>query len=173
MGFINPAKILRENLELKRNMLAADFGCGAGEWAIPLAEALECGKVYAIDLLEEPLSAVRSKARIKKLQNIEIVKDNVEKIITRLLANSMDVVLITNLLFQVEDKKAIFAEAYRVMKPGARLLVVDWNEDARIGPAQKVKLQELKDLAQSVKLSLRSEFSAGGFHYGFIFEKGK
>jgi len=152
-------------------MVAADFGCGSGEWAIALAERLENGKVYAIDLLEEPLSSVRSKARIKNLQNIEAVKSNIEKIIPRLLANSLDLVLMTNLLFQAGDRQAVFAEAARVMKSGGRILVIDWNQDARIGPEEKISAGEAEQIAQTAGFSKTSEFSAGNFHFGIIFEK--
>ena len=152
-------------------MLAADFGCGSGEWVLPLAETLEYGKVYAIDLLEEPLSALRGKVRAKNLQNIEIVKADVEKTISRLLANSLDLVLMTNLLFQVDDKKAIFEEAKRVLKPGGKALVIDWSEDANIGPEQKISVKDLKNLANGAGFLLEKEFSAGSFHIGMIFVK--
>jgi ubiquinone/menaquinone biosynthesis C-methylase UbiE len=171
MGFINPRKILNSQLRLESRMVAADFGCGSGEWVLPLAEALENGKVYAIDLLEEPLSALRGKARIKNLKNIEIVKSDVEKTVSRLLSNSLDLVLATNLFFQVSNKKAIFDEAKRVLKSGGKILVVEWNEDAQIGPAQKIPAGELKDMARESGFSLESEFAAGNFHTGFIFNK--
>mgnify|MGYP001611054209 FL=1 len=53
-NFLNPTEILRQ-LELKKDMVACDFGSGSGGWAIPLAKILEEGRVYAIDILEEPL----------------------------------------------------------------------------------------------------------------------
>ncbi|UMX47787.1 MAG: class I SAM-dependent methyltransferase [Candidatus Nealsonbacteria bacterium DGGOD1a] len=173
-SFVNPRQILAERLQLKRNMLAADFGCGSGEWAAALAEVLVNGKVYAIDLLDESLSAVRSKARIKNLENIEIVKGDVEKLVSRLLANSLDVVLMSNLLFQAGDKKAIFAEAFRVLKTGGKVLAVDWNKNAKnaaIGPADKISPQEVKDIARAAGFALASEFEAGSFHFGMVFEK--
>ena len=138
---------------------------------IPLAEALENGKVYAVDLLEEPLSALRGKARVKNLQNIEIVKGDVEKTISRLLANSLDLVLVTNLLFQIEKRKEVFDEAKRVLKSGGKMLVVDWNESAQIGPVQKIPAKDLRELAQKSGFLLESEFEAGNFHSGLIFTK--
>jgi len=170
-SFINPRQILNDRLRLEKSMVAADFGCGSGEWVAALAQALENGKVYAIDLLDEPLSAVRSKARIKNLQNIEVVKGDVEKLVPRLLANSLDLVLMTNLLFQADNKKAIFAEAFRVLKSGGKILAVDWDESARVGPGKKISIAEMKRIAQEAGFSLAAEFSAGSFHFGLIFEK--
>ena len=170
-AFVNPKKILSEQLNLESRMLAADFGCGSGEWVLPLAKELGDGKVYAIDLLEEPLSALRGKIRANNLQNIEIVKADVEKTISRLLSKSLDLVLMTNLLFQVSDRKAVLAEAKRALKPGGRILVIDWSEKAGIGPEQKISVEELKRLASETGFSLEKEFTAGSFHIGLIFIK--
>ena len=100
--FLNPSEVLKK-LKLRKNIIAADFGSGSGGWAIPLAKILEEGKVYAIDILEEPLSALRAKVKIEKLFNIETRKANVEKGIT-LLSNSCHLILMTNLLFECENK---------------------------------------------------------------------
>jgi len=162
-GFINPRKILNDQLVLESTMTAADLGCGSGEWTIPLAELLENGKVYAIDLLEEPLSVVRGKARDKKLKNIELVKSDIEKVIPRLLANSMDLVLLTNLLFQVQDRKAVFIEANRILKIGGRVLIVEWNENATIGPEQKIAKKELKKFGHCRRFCSCQRVQSGKF----------
>ncbi|MCU0653431.1 MAG: methyltransferase domain-containing protein [Candidatus Pacebacteria bacterium] len=158
-------------MTLNNRMLAADFGCGSGEWVLALAEILENGKVYAVDLLDEPVSALKSKARGRNLKNIEIVKSDVEKTIVRLLANSLDLVLITNLLFQVRDKKSVLAEAARVLKSGGKLLIVDWSERTDLGPAQKLNYAEIKDMAHDAGFLPDNEFEAGSFHVGLVFAK--
>jgi len=152
-------------------MNGADFGCGSGGWAIPLAKALAEGKVYAIDLLEEPLSALRSKIRAANIFNVEIVKADVEKTIIRLLANSVDIVLMTNLLFQVKNKEGVFNEAKRALGPGGKILLVDWREDAGLGPQERITASEAKELAQKTGFKTIDEFDAGSLHFGLIFEK--
>lgn len=171
VDFANPKKILNDHLELKRDMAAADFGCGSGRWAVALAQILEHGRVYAIDLLDEPLSAAKSRVRVTNLENVEIVKSDIEKLIPRLLANSLDLVLMTNLLFQVRDKEAVFEESKRVLKAGGKILVIDWKEGMSIGPEEKLSPGEVKDLAKKAGFALVGEFDAGNFHYGLIFEK--
>ena len=169
--FANPKEILANHLALKRNMLAADFGCGSGEWAAAVAEIMEHGKVYAIDLLEEPLSAARSRARVAGLENIEFVKSDIEKLIPRLRADSLDLVLMTNLLFQVKDKKAVFEEAKRVLKPGGKILVIDWKNGVAIGPAEKLPQEAVKEFVAQSGFGPVDEFDAANFHYGLVFEK--
>ncbi|MDO8663667.1 MAG: class I SAM-dependent methyltransferase [Candidatus Wildermuthbacteria bacterium] len=170
MGFLSPSAVLGQ-LSLRKDMVAADFGCGSGGWVLPLAKILEDGKVYAIDILEEPLSALRNKAKIEKLFNIETIKSDVENG-TRLLNNSCDLVLMTNLLFQSESKRAILEEGKRVLKSGGEVLVVDWKRGASLGPKEgAVEPAEIKELFEEAGFKLKDEFQAGSYHYGLLFEK--
>ena len=154
-------------------MTAADFGCGSGGWVIPLAKRLEQGLVYAIDIQEEPLSALESKMKLEGIQNIRKVLSDIEiENGSKIPASSCELVLMTNLLFQIEKKKGVFMEANRVLKKNGKVLVVDWKPESSLGPEQgRVSSEEVKELAQETKLKLKKEFSAGDYHYGLVFEK--
>ena len=171
-GFLNPAEVLKQ-LKLKKGMIAADFGCGSGGWVIPLAKILEEGKIYAIDILEEPLSALKGRAKLEKILNVETVRSNVEaKNGSKLSDNSCDLVLMTNLLFECDDKKIVLEEGKRVLKPGGRILVVDWIKDNPLTPEiEWVDFEEIKKIAKELDLKLEKEFEAGLYHWGLIFVK--
>lgn len=189
MEFLNPAEILKE-IKLEKDMTAADFGCGSGGWALPLAKILEDGHVFAIDILEEPLSALRSKAKLEKIANVDAIKADVEKG-TSLLSDSCDLVLMTNLLFQVRTTpehltpdvssltsgvdsgvKRVLEEGKRVLKQGGEILLVDWKPESPLGPKQgRVSMEEVKNLAKDANLKLEQEFSAGNYHYALVFKK--
>jgi len=169
-GFLNPQEVLKE-LKLKEDMVAADFGCGSGGWVIPLAKKLEEGKVYAIDILEEPLSALKAKAKLEKIINIATIKADVEKEVN-ILDDNLDLVLMTNLLFECQDKKSVLSEAKRVLKKGGKILVVDWEKDALLGPKEgRVSAENVKKIAKELNLKLEKEFKAGTYHYGLILVK--
>lgn len=170
--FVNPIEIL-DKLDLKDDMVVADFGCGSGGWVIPLAKKLEQGIIYAIDLQEEMLSALESKLKAENIQNVRKVLSNIEdKEDLKLSPLSCDLILMTNLLFQVEDKKQVFKQANRVLKQNGKILVVDWNKDAILSPDQKsVSQDEVKKIAEEFGLELKKEFSAGDYHYVLVFEK--
>ena len=171
-GFLNPAEVLKQ-LKLKKGMIAAGFGCGSGGWVIPLAKILEEGKIYAIDILEEPLSALKGRAKLEKILNVETIRSNVEaKNGSKLSDNSCDLVLMTNLLFECDDKKIVLEEGKRVLKPGGRILVVDWIKDNPLTPEiEWVDFEEIKKIAKDLDLKLEKEFKAGLYHYGLIFSK--
>ena len=171
-GFLNPSLILNQ-LELREDMIAADFGCGAGGWVLPLAKRLTEGKVYAIDILEEPLSALKSKAQLERILNIETIRSDVEsKGGSRLPDSSCHLVLMTNLFFQCQDKKLVLEEGKRVLKEGGKILVVDWKIDAPLGPKEgRVSPEEVKKIAKEISLKLEKEFPAGIYHWGLLFQK--
>jgi ubiquinone/menaquinone biosynthesis C-methylase UbiE len=169
-GFLDPEEILKNNLNLKEKMVIADFGCGSGGWVLPLAKNSPDSKIFAIDLQEEALSALRSKMKLQRVENIELVKADVEKS-TRLKNESCDLVLMTNLLFEVEKKEEVFKEAKRVLKEGGRILVIDWKKEAEFGPEDKVDKEEVKKIAQKLGFFLEKEFEAGNYHWGLIFTK--
>ncbi|MDP2663923.1 MAG: class I SAM-dependent methyltransferase [bacterium] len=170
-GFLNPNEILKK-LKLKDDMTAADFGSGSGGWVIPLAKILEEGKVYAIDILEEPLSALRARASLEKLSNVEIVQADIEKGAKLLFDESCNLVLMTNILFQIDNKKAVLEEGKRVLKPGGRILVIDWAKDNPLTKEiEKVSFEEIEKAARELKLKVEKEFEAGLYHKGLILVK--
>jgi len=171
-GFLNPSEVLKQ-LKLRKDMIACDFGCGSGGWVIPLAKILEEGKIYGIDILEEPLSALKGRAKLEKIFNIETIQSNVEaKNGSRLTDNSCDLVLMTNLLFECDDKKIVLEEGKRVLKPGGKILVVDWIKDNPLTPEiEWVDFEEIKKIAKELDLKLEKEFEAGAYHYSLILVK--
>lgn len=169
-GFLNPQQILK-NISLKEDMVACDFGSGSGGWAIPLAKELKSGMVYAIDILEEAVSALGSKASAAQIFNIKPTIGNVEKGV-KMKDEYFDLVLMTNLLFQVDNKRFVLEEGKRVLKPQGIILIVDWKQEAPIGSKEgRVSLEEIKAIAGMIGLKAEKEFNAGNFHWGLILRK--
>ena len=170
--FVDIPKILDE-IDLPANSVVADFGCGSGGWVIPLAKLLVDGRVFAIDVLEEPLSALKSRAQMENLSNIETVRADVEKVnVSSLGVSSVDLVLMTNLLFECKYKNKVFEEAKRVLKPQGKILVVDWRKDAAFGPKTgRISAEQVKEVAEKSEFKFEKEIDAGKYHYALIFKK--
>ena len=108
-----------------------------------------------------------------KINNIKPIKADLEQGPgSSIQSNLLDLVLLTNLLFQIKDKKAIIEEAKRVLRTGGRLLVVDWKKDSPLGPKEgRIEPLEVKELAQSSGFVFDKELVAGSYHYGLVFLK--
>lgn len=171
MAFLNPQKVL-EQLDLKADMSVAEFGCGSGGFTVFLAKKLDEGIVHAIDILAEPLSALKSRMRLENIKNVRIIKSDLEKPNGSTLANdSVDLVVIPNVLFEAENKKSMIAEAKRVLKIGGVLAVIDWNSDVVMGPNEKVSKKEVLEIAEENNLKYIKDIEAGSYHYGLVFVK--
>jgi ubiquinone/menaquinone biosynthesis C-methylase UbiE len=169
-GFLNPQQILK-NISLREDMIACDFGSGSGGWVIPLAKELKAGMVYGVDVLEDAISALAGRASAENLFNVKTITANVEKGI-KVQDQYFDLVLMTNLLFQVDDKYGVLEEAKRVLKNNGMILVVDWEKDAPVGSKEgRVSPEEIKEMASRVGFVSEKQFKAGGFHWGLILRK--
>lgn len=173
---LNPTAIL-ERLGVEKGSNLADLGCGgAGHFIIPAAQVVGSDTVvYAVDILKSVLHNVASKARLDGINNIRTVWTNLEKPgATKINQESLDFALLINILFQSTRHKEIITEAKRLMKPGAKLLVIDWlSVKMPFGPAteNRVNPEDIKRICQSLSLKLIEEFKAGNYHFGLIFQK--
>jgi len=153
-------------------MVAADFGCGGGGWTVPLAKILEDGRVWAVDIQSDVLSALESKLQLHRIYNVKKVVADIERGVPQISSSSVDLVLMSNLLFQVDDKEAVFKEAERVLKERGKLLVVDWVENAPFGPKEgTITPEKVKEIAQKFSFRFERELHAGGYHYALLFVK--
>lgn len=169
--FVSPQETLKQ-IEIKKDMTVADLGSGSGGWTLPLAKIVTQGRVLAVDLQEEPLSALSGEAKAQGLRNVAFIVADIENIIPGVFNESCDLVLITNVLFQTDDKQAVLKEASRILKPSGELLVVDWKPEATFGPkGNKISVPELRLLAKNVGLSLEKELEAEVYHYALLFKK--
>ncbi len=175
MEFINPEKIFSE-IQLSEGMKAADLGCGAGFFTIALAKVVsENGKVFAVDVQKSSLSSVEIKAKAEGLGNIQYVWADLEMLgSTKISADSIDVVLLANTLFQSSRKSDIFKEGIRMLSNSGVLVVVDWRPDALgVGPKEgfRIPKEEMIRVAGENGLKQEKEFNVGDYHYGFVFKK--
>ena len=153
--------------------MVADFGCGPGYFSLPFAKAVgEDGKVYALDVLPQVLETVASKAKSSGINNIVTSRVNLEKENGSKLENEcVDWVIIKDMLFQNKKKDIIIAEARRILRPGGKVIVTEWNQNNfSIGPEQKIRIpvNELKKIFADQKFSVEKDIEAGDFHYAFV-----
>src|SRR3989344_375429 len=172
-GFAHPRRNTAA-LGVESGMEVADFGSGSGVYVLHIAEALEnFGHVYAIDVQRDLLQRTKNEAHRRGFKNVEISWTDLEKPGSSKIADKkLDLVLISNLLFQLEDKMTPLREAWRILKPRGRLAIVYWSESfGGMGPIKQdvVTKEKALELAQEAGFELKREFSAGAHHYGLIF----
>lgn len=173
---MDPLTILKQ-AGLEEGMRVADLGSGSGYFVVPAAKIVkDKGKVFAVDCLESALESVRAKANIENvLDTIELIRGNLEaKEGSGISAGSVDIAILKNVLFQSKNQEDILKEAYRVLAPRGKLLLIEWEPSKMpIGPdaGYRVEKEEAKEMAVSLGFQISSEFQADKYHYGIIFVK--
>ncbi len=160
-------------MEIEPGMTVADFGAGSGAYVLAIAERLaHSGHVYAIDVQQELLRRIKNESHKRGYKNVEIVWSDLDRPHGSKLADHFcDRVLISNLLFQVEDKATLLQEAYRILRPHGLLIIVDWSESfGGMGPHKKdvVNKDQAIKLAKHAGFESLRDFDAGAHHYGLI-----
>lgn len=175
-GFLEPNQLVKQLGIIEPGQMIADFGSGAGYFTLSLARQTGgLGRVYAIDILEQPLQVVRNQARILGIRNIETVRANLEAPQgSTLRGGSIDVVWMANVLFQSSYKEKILQEAARVLKKGGKLVIIDWIPHLPLGPeGLRVSAQEVRAMVAKLGENLEElqSFEAGNYHWGLVFVK--
>jgi ubiquinone/menaquinone biosynthesis C-methylase UbiE len=154
----------------------ADLGAGSGYFIPELAKRTgPSGRVYACDIQKQLVEKVGALINQESLHNVhplwcDIEETNGLKIETEVV----DVGVLVNTLFALEDKTTAVIEIGRVLRSGAKLFVIDWTESfGGLGPAPDMVITaaEATALFETHGFVFESDFAAGDHHYGLMFRK--
>lgn len=171
--FTNPEQNIL-HLGLTEGMRVADFGAGTGFYSKAVSARVGyTGKVYAIEVQKDLVKKLEGDIKNWGISNIECIWGDIEKRGgTKISDHSMDVVIMSNILFQVDDKLGLIDEAKRVLKKGGKALLIDWSDSfGGMGPTSESVVTErmVKELFEKRGFKFTESISASAHHYGIIF----
>lgn len=143
------------NLDLKPADAVADIGAGTGYLTFRIGEMVPYGKVYAVDIQPEMLSAITAKIDSLGVANVEPVLGTEKS--PNLPDASTNVALMVAAYHEFFYPWEMMHAIYRALKPGGRLIVIEYRgEDATID------LSPLHKLSQA---QIKKEMTAVGFEF--------
>lgn len=171
--FVVPENVVT-HFHLHEGDVIADFGAGSGFFLPSLVATVgETGRVYACEIQRPLVEKMGTFVRQKGWHMVDILWGDLEAPGgIKIADNALDAGLLVNTLFQIEDPATCLAELHRTLRPGGKLLVVDWTESfAGLGPAPSavVPAATAIDLCESHGFVYEREFPAGEHHYGLAF----
>ncbi|RSO06267.1 arsenite S-adenosylmethyltransferase [Streptomyces sp. WAC 05379] len=134
LGCGNPTAVA----ELREGERVLDLGSGGGIDVLLSARRVgPTGKAYGLDMTDEMLTLALANAERAGATNVEFLKGTIEAV--PLPASTIDVVISNCVINLSVDKVAVFAETFRVLKPGGRIGVSDVVADDALTSEQRAE----------------------------------
>lgn len=162
-------------LDLEPGMNLLDFGCGVGNYAIAAAPYVGAnGRICAVDLWEEGVETLEIRAAMAKLDNIRALVCGAGN---RLPFESriFDLCLmatVVHILVQEQLIKETLKEIIRVLKPGGKVAVVEFQKkDEEPGPpfAWRLSPDELQHIMNGSGFQIIETVEVGPHNYLSLF----
>ncbi len=117
----DPGKILGPYV--KEGMTVMDFGCAMGYFSIPMAKMTGPGGiVYCVDIQEKMLAVLHKRALKHNLSGIIKLLEVGKSFNPAALSEKLDFVLLFAVVHEVPDKKQLFSDLHKILKPGGKIL---------------------------------------------------
>ena len=148
----NP-KLAVKLLNLKKNMIVADFGAGTGYFTSHLAE--QCSLVFAIDIQPEMIELNKKNMKSKNLKNVQYILNTPKK--TKLPINSVDLILLVDVYHELEFPFEVLNDMKKALKPNGLIVLLEFRaEDPRvpIKPLHKMSVSQISKEMNFIGLEL-------------------
>lgn len=119
--------LLLDNLGLQPSQLVADIGAGTGYFSLPMAAQLPGGTVLAVDIQQEMLDIITSRAAAAGIDNIETLRATETD--PRLPAGTVDLALLVDAYHEFSHPREVMTGIALGLKRGGKLVLIEYRAE--------------------------------------------
>ena len=145
-------------LALEPDALVGDIGAGTGYFAARLATMLPKGRVYAVDVEPDMVKYLGERAKREGLNNLVAVTASPQD---ARLPERVDLILLVDVYHHIEEREQYFRRLGASLKPGGRLVVIDFRPDSPEGPPRSARIAPERVKAELARAGYRLSVEHG------------
>ena len=157
-------------LDLKKDMIIADFGAGTGYFTSKLAR--KCSIVYAVDIQKEMLDLNAKQMRNKNINNVKFILGFTDR--TGLPKNSLDLVILVDVYHELENPLEIMNDIKSSLNQTGKVALIEYRKEdptVPIKPLHKMSVEQVVKEMRQVNLKLHSNIQELPRQHMLIFSK--
>lgn len=146
-----------DSITIPATGVIADIGAGTGYYTFKLAAKVPKGKVYAVEIQDEMIAALRERKQQLNTTNVELIKGTGKDV--NLPANSVDLAIMVDVYHELAYPVETLAAIRKSLKKEGALLLIEYKaEDPAVA---------IRPLHKTTVNQLNKELSANGFKLGY------
>jgi len=149
--------------DLSRGGRVVDVHCGGGRWLIAMARRFAAIELVGVEFEADSVARARANAEAAGLGDRIVIRH--ASVTEPADPGEFDLVYFQYALHQLADAPAVLRAAWASLRPGGRLLVLDWplpsdREEFRTRHGELIVGMQLDELYQGTALATRDQFEA-------------
>ncbi|MFK7814439.1 MAG: class I SAM-dependent methyltransferase [Maribacter sp.] len=141
--------ILLENMSIKSDDTIADIGAGSGYHVFKMAEKATDGQIYAVDIQDEMLEAIRQKKDKIGVTNILTIKGDTKSV--QLPEKLVDKVLMVDVYHEFNYPLEMIASIKSALRPQGEIYLIEYRAEDLDVPIKKVHKMSEKQAVKEMK----------------------
>ena len=137
-------------LDLKKDMIVADFGAGTGYFTSKLAR--KCSIVYAVDIQQEMLDLNAKQMRNKNINNVKFILGFTDR--TGLPKNSLDLVILVDVYHELENPLEIMSDIKSSLNQTGKVALIEYRKEDPTVPIKPLHKMSVQQIVKEMSLSL-------------------
>jgi ubiquinone/menaquinone biosynthesis C-methylase UbiE len=159
-----------DKLNIEKVDVLVEIGAGTAFFSIAFLQQAKASKIFACDISEVMIDWVKENV-VPKYPNVVPVKT--EEVTVPLDDEIADIVFTINLHHELENPTLTVNEAYRILKPGGRIFIVDYKKESLKGPPVQIRCssEQVKKQLEDSRFKNINIFNDLPSHFLIIGEK--